>query len=291
MKGEQAGSNIWKYVSHVAGPITAIFGGTHGDERSGVEAVRQLINDFETGSRVLLKGTLCLVLANEKAINFNRRYIKHNLNRLYRERYSSEIDMTSYEYKRAQELKKILSQCTYFLDLHAAPIAEEPFLILEEDHARHFLHIGVEKIIVEWEKLSVENILGAGDIYASRHGAIAATYKSGNYYDKASFERAYEVSLRFLGGLGHVAYEHVSSKEFKPQVFQMYEVVNKNASNFEYAFPVRNFMFIPRGGVFAREGGKEISVSEDSYILIPMEPRKTKVGEEVCYLGRLMGQN
>ena len=47
-----------------------------------------------------------------------------------------------------------------------------------------------------------------------------------------------------------------------------------------------HFQFIQDGKAFAYQNGQPLIVAEDSYLLIPMKPADTRIGEEVCYLGR-----
>ena len=109
---------VVRITSDAAGPRVVMFSGVHGDEISGIHAVEKLFFDFFTGTRVLRKGSLTLARANAQAFAAERRYVKHNLNRLFRDEYGPEIDRDSYEYRRAQELKTLLRDCDYFLDLH-----------------------------------------------------------------------------------------------------------------------------------------------------------------------------
>src|ERR1700722_11849295 len=90
-----------KIKSETDGPRVVMFGGTHGDEMSGVKAVEKLQSDFDTDALSLLKGSLVLVHANEEAIMQKKRYLKYNLNRMYKDSYPSDIDTDAYEYKRA----------------------------------------------------------------------------------------------------------------------------------------------------------------------------------------------
>jgi ornithine carbamoyltransferase len=86
----------------------------------------------KSGARLLItEDTTAAARGNEHALAEERRYIKHNLNRMFREAYGPEIDKSSYEYRRAQELKTVLKNCDYFLDMHSAPTAQEPFLVAE----------------------------------------------------------------------------------------------------------------------------------------------------------------
>ena len=47
---------------------------------------------------------------------------------------------------------------------------------------------------------------------------------------------------------------------------------------------------IKKGDAFAFQNGAPLTVAEDTYLLIPMTPEKTKVHEEVCYLGRKLAR-
>jgi hypothetical protein len=70
------------------------------------------------------------------------------------------------------------------------------------------------------------------------------------------------------------------------EIVDVYEVVTKEADDFRYAGKVDNFQSIEKGEPFAFQNGRAITVSEDSYLLIPMKPEDTRIHEEVCYLGR-----
>jgi hypothetical protein len=152
----------------------------HGDEVSGIHAIESLFLDFFVGTRRLQLGSLTLVRANEQALAAERRYVKHNLNRLFREDYGPEIDRNSYEFKRAQELKTVLRNCDYFLDLHSAPIAQTPFMAAEQGAAGFFSKLGIPRIMTGWNKFSSGAIGGDAGNYAHGHGAKSATLESGS---------------------------------------------------------------------------------------------------------------
>src|SRR3954447_5988734 len=105
---------VVRIVANQKGPRTILFSGIHGDEVSGVHATDKLLFDFLGGTRGLERGTLILARGNEMALHAERRYLKHNLNRLFRLNYGPEIDTSSYEFRRAQELKPLLQNCDYF---------------------------------------------------------------------------------------------------------------------------------------------------------------------------------
>lgn len=279
---------VIRITTEAAGPRVVMFSGVHGDEISGIHAVEKLLFDFFSGSRTLLKGSLTLTRSNARAIAAERRYVKYNLNRMYKDEYGPDIDRNEYEYKRAQELKSILRDCDYFLDLHSAPIAQEPFLIAEQHAIDFFSKLGLPHIIMGWNKFSGGTTGGDGENYANAHGAKAATLESGSHFEKRSNDVAYRTVITMLSLLAMI--EPVADeKHADAEIIDMYAVVTKEADDFRYAGEVQNFQRFARSEAFAFQNGKPMTVSEDSILLIPMKPEDTKVHEEVCYLGRRLG--
>ncbi|HKE47292.1 MAG TPA: succinylglutamate desuccinylase/aspartoacylase family protein, partial [Rhodanobacteraceae bacterium] len=193
---------VVRITTDANGPRVVMFSGVHGDEISGIHAVDKLLFDFFTGARTLLKGSLTLARGNAEAIAAERRYLKYNLNRMYKDEYAPDVDRTAYEYRRAQELKSILRECDYFLDLHSAPIAQDPFLIAEKHAIEFFSRLGLPHIIMGWNKFSGGTTGGDGENYANLHGAIAATLESGSHFEKRSNDVAFRTVITMLSLLG-----------------------------------------------------------------------------------------
>jgi succinylglutamate desuccinylase len=267
------------------GPDVVLFSGLHGDEVSGIHAVEKLFFDMFTGARTLQQGSLTLVRANEQAITAERRYVQHNLNRLFKDEYGPDIDRASYEFSRAQELKTILQNCDYFLDLHSAPTAQAPFIVVEQANVALFSKLGIPKLMTGWSRFSSGAIGGDAENYANAHGAMSATLESGSHFDKRSNDVAYRAILSFLSVLRMIVETDVPASS-PLEVVDVYAVVTKDFDDFRYARQAENFQFIRKGEAFAFQGGRPMTVREDTYVLIPMKPEETKLREEVCYLGR-----
>ena len=278
-------AGVVRIVGDGGGPRVVMFSGVHGDEISGIHAVEKLFFDFFTGARTLLNGSLTLVRANSEAFAAERRYVKHNLNRMFRDSYGPEIDKNSYEYKRAQELKSILRECDYFLDLHSAPIAQEPFLVAEQHAVDFYRKLGLPHIIMGWNKFSGGSTGGDAENYANAHGAKAATLESGSHFEKRSNDVAYRTIVTLLTLLEMIEGTTEQARG-EAEIIDMYAVVTKEADDFRYAGDVANFQRFARNEAFAFQNGKPVTVAEDTILLIPMKPEETKVHEEVCYLGR-----
>jgi succinylglutamate desuccinylase len=175
-----------------------MFCGIHGDEVSGIHAIEKLFFDLFGGSRRLVRGSLVLARANAQAIKAERRYVKHNMNRMFCDSYGPEIDPECYEFQRTQELKPLLEACDYFLDFHSAPLADKPFIVVEQRAVGFYRQLGIAKIMTGWSKFSSGPIGGDTENYANSYGAISATLESGSHFDKASNDIAYRAAVSML---------------------------------------------------------------------------------------------
>ena len=267
------------------GPRVVFSSGIHGNEVSGVHAIEKLLFDFFGGGRVLERGTLTLVRANEQALNVEQRYVKLNMNRLFREAYNDEVDGTCYEFLRAQQLKPLFETCDYFLDFHSAPSAQEPFLVAEQKAVDFYSKLGIGQIITGWSKFSAGSIGGDAENFAGSHGAIAATLESGSHFDKSAIDVSYRAAIAMLQLLDMIDPTQANSVN-KPKIVDMYAVLTKEYPDFRYAGEATNFQPIRNGEIYAYQNGEPLTVAEDSYLLIPMKPEDTRIGEEVGYLGR-----
>jgi succinylglutamate desuccinylase len=182
----------------------------------------------------LLRGSLTLARGNESALAVERRYIKHNLNRMFRDEYGPEIDKTSYEYVRAQELKPLLQNCDYFLDMHSAPTAQEPFLVVEAGPADFYAKLGISRLMTGWSKFSRGTTGGDAENYANSHGAKAATLESGCHFDKSSIDVSNKAALSFLSILEMIEPNERPSP-LPVERYDVYKVVTKDFEDFRYA--------------------------------------------------------
>ena len=251
--------NVIRIKQDDRGPRVVLFSGVHGDEVSGIHAVEKLFFDLFTGARVLQRGSLTLVRANEQAIAAERRYLKHNLNRLFKEDYGAEIDRTSYEFTRAQQLKTVLKDCDFFLDLHSAPTAQEAFIVVEQANLGFFSGLGIPRLMTGWGKFSSGVIGGDAENYANAHGAKSATLEFGSHFDKRSNDAAYKAVVAFLAQLGMIAGSPMTSLE-PLEIVEVYGVVTKDFADFRYAREAENFQFIRKGEAFAFQNGRPLTV-------------------------------
>lgn len=282
---------VIKIDSEISGPKVVFFGSIHGNEPSGRAAIERLFFDLSSGFIKLKNGSVTLGRGNRIAINANKRYVQYNLNRLFKNEYAEDMDMNSYEFKRAQELKTVLEDADYFLDLHSASIANEPFVIVEKQHVDFFSKLGIGKMITGWSKFSDSTIAGDTENFANNHGVVSATLESGSHFDINSYDLAYETVIKMLINLGMIDINFDLHKltSQKSETYEMMFVQTKEYNDFKYVDEPKPFQLYKSGEVIAIQNSQPIIVHEDLYILLPTKNlENVKIGEEVYYLGRLI---
>ncbi len=178
-----------------------IIGGTHGNERTGVEVVRALVaRDIQID-----EGTLTLAFGNVRAIEINERCSTphSDLNRSYFEDLLDREPTGSYEDQRARELAPYIAASDYTIDVHATNKPSEPFVcsLFGERHLQLHTFFPVSKILGDPEYL-----LGGApvttDEYADAFGGAGICYETGQAGDTSRIAEVIDEMLDMLSGLG-----------------------------------------------------------------------------------------
>lgn len=103
-------------------PQITIIGGIHGDEPSGVEIIHMLC-DYLSNHKI--NGSVKLIIANEKALKKNVRYIEKDVNRLFPGNLNGEI----YEERLAAKIFSEIQNSNFVLALHSTKSSPPPFAI------------------------------------------------------------------------------------------------------------------------------------------------------------------
>jgi succinylglutamate desuccinylase len=110
-----------------------IFGGTHGNEWTGIYAVRKFATVL---SKEFPSLNLEFIHANPEAFSINRRYKDEDLNRAFQ--FLDENRKQSYEHQRAKELKELITHNCLVIDLHTTTSNMGNTLILTQDQPINF---------------------------------------------------------------------------------------------------------------------------------------------------------
>lgn len=123
-----------------------IFGGTHGNEWTGVMAVKKYAEFLKEKFKHL---DLHFIHANPEAYLINKRFRDEDLNRAFQFLHENRPD--SYEHKRAREIKELVDSAPCFvIDLHTTTSNMGNTIIITRDHPLNFsIACGIKNKLTE----------------------------------------------------------------------------------------------------------------------------------------------
>ncbi|MEI6479932.1 MAG: succinylglutamate desuccinylase/aspartoacylase family protein [bacterium] len=262
--------NVIELVGREPGPTSMILVGVHGNEKCGVEALNKILSKLE-----IQKGKAFFAYGNPQSIDQNVRYTEANLNRMFKsDELLSEKEKESYEYSRAQFLKKYLDQADVLLDIHASYTpASQRFIICEPNSKEIVKYLPFSLIVSGFDQVEP----GGTDYYMNSIGKIGICVECGYLGDQKSTEIAEESIYTFLR-----AREHVSGERqiYTQNYIQMYSIyITKN--NFKLTKEFSDFEEINLGQVIGTDGKEEVRAQKDSIILFA---RNVETGGEEAFL-------
>ncbi len=183
------------------GPKVVIIASIHGNEPAGMAAYALLKRYFIDEGNELVKGEIRLLKGNIKAREKGVRFLKYDLNRMFFDEYPQGIDQNSYEYQRAQEIKKTIEGANYILDLHSTTSESEPFSILADRHANYsdaIMNIPVAFTSDGWGSFLKGPLMN----WVIPRGMEYVAVECGMNDTKSADETARKVAMAFLNSLG-----------------------------------------------------------------------------------------
>lgn len=136
---------IGRYGDPEQGPTLVIFAGIHGNEPSGIFALKHIFSVLENKAPIF-KGFFTALAGNKPALEKGERYIKHDLNRVWHEDNLSKIineesisedilpDVRE-QFKIYNHIKRIFKNHKppyYFVDLHTTSSDSIPFITMTD---------------------------------------------------------------------------------------------------------------------------------------------------------------
>lgn len=235
-------------------PVITIIGSIHGDEPAGKNAIERVLEQDLTYKRPVQ-----FIIANEKALEANKRYCDVDLNR----NFPGDPDSDDHERRLAPKILDAVGDTTV-LDLHTTHSYPEPFGIIKdltEDGLERVKAAGVENVIHFPEE--------AGALNDFANGVVVET---GHQQTKAAEDNAVDVIKRFLG------YYDVIDHPVEP-VEQRFYQYTETVDGSGWTFVGENFERVPAGTVFARKGD-ETKVAEDDFypILMSTDGYENQIG-------------
>lgn len=265
---------VVKKTSKQPGKTVAIFGGVHGNEGVGVEALYWAIKNIEP-----VRGSIYFIEANPIAIKKNIRQVSKNLNRCF----LSNNNGNSYEDIRARELMAILNECDALLDIHASNTKiATPFIICEYNVLELAEKLNFSIISTGWNNIES----GGTDGYMFLMGKQALCIECGSVFEmKKNIAIAKDSIKKYLQYFG-IINGKISNSNIPKRYISVYKTIIKENKNDKIIFSkdYKDFELLESGAAFVNIGEKSYYAKKGDCIIFPRT--NTEIGSEIFILGK-----
>jgi predicted deacylase len=283
-------------LSGSMGPTVVFIGGMHGNEPSGVLAIRKVITDLNE-KKVALKGRFIGLSGNLPALAANRRFLSKDLNRLWTNDFEQRLeayfsrqlnqesgDQFVSEFQDQLEINEIIAPLVrdesevLFIDLHTTSSKSAPFIgIKDNPDNREFA-----------AKFPVTTVLGIDDYlegpllsYLSDRGHVALAFEAGQHDESESIQNHVSFIYFTLVTAGIISPESIPDFDLHQQQLAgdgesagILEVIFRHAIAAEDKFKMnpgyRNFVPIKKGESLAEDRNGPIKAQQDGRIFMPL---------------------
>ena len=272
------------YTSNKPGPLLFISGGIHGNEPSGVNALKKVFKILEA-EKPQIVGTLVGVTGNQRALEKGVRYIDEDLNRTWTEKNIKSGALDTHEKKEMFEIIEVLERYPeadfekrYFLDCHTTSSSSKPYISVQKVNDNDsWAHQFPTYIIRGFSDI----VYGCIDHYLSRIGVTGFVFEGGQH-ESPDAEMHHEgmiwLALSKACGLDLDSLQTYPEavkymKDMKPnqKTFEIeYRHEIKDGATFKMQQGYKNFQPIKKGELLAIEDGQELTSNWDAYIFMPL---------------------
>lgn len=256
-----------------SGKKLAIFCGTHGNELTGIKAVKETLKEIK-----IEKGEIFFIFVNPPAIKKQIRQINKNLNRCFIKNNKGQY----YEDKRAKKLMKILDKCDALLDLHASPGKQStPFAICEKNAFKIVGKMNINIISYNWDKIEP----GAADSYMNQQHKIGICLECGSIYETSKNIKLTKTYIyQFLQHFQAIK-TNIRPNQQKKTLIKAKKVIIKKSSDFKFSKNYKDFEKLTPGKTFARDKNKIYKAKKNECIIFPNP--QAELNTEACIIGEL----
>jgi predicted deacylase len=278
------------------GPHALITAVVHGNELCGAIALDFLFRENVRPSRGRLSLAFCNVAAYLSFARDNptaSRFVDEDFNRLWS---PERLDgfQRSAEVARARELRPIVDDADFLLDIHSMQIATAPLMLCGplEKGRRFARQVGVPQTIVSDAGHPagprMRDYGGFGDPASPKNALLV---ECGQHWERSSADMAKETALRFLATLDMIDAPILTRFGLQPtparqELIEVTHAITISGGSFTFAENYQGLEVIPRRGTeIARDGSKPVLTPYDDCVLI-MPSRRLSRGQTAVRLGR-----
>ncbi len=289
---QQIGNHIWQVTAGAPGPHVVIIGGTHGNELTGIEVVKQMIADVDAGSLKLLKGQLTFVMGNPKAVERGTRGSEDHadLNRMFDPERLKQPPNGSYEDERARELAALFVKTDVLLDLHSTNKPSEPFICADTTEKHEHIYRWFEARRVVWDP---DHLLGKGrpvttEEFVDLSGGVGVAYETGQAGDTTRVGEVGEQVKDVLRDVGVLRGTPGRAPKTAFEAYHMVEELLLHEDGWSWADGFGNGSWEPvkQREVVGYHGQLPHYSTMDGVILFPKIKEHWKVGKPVGFIAK-----
>ena len=264
---------IIQIIGKDQGSTSMILAGVHGNETCGVEAFKKILPNLE-----IEKGRVLFCYGNPRAIKTNVRFAEVNLNRMFKkDKLLSANERNSYEYKRAQFIKKYLNKAEALLDIHSSFTPNSRAFIICEANAKGLAkYLPADLVVSGFDQAEP----GGTDSYMNSIGKIGICIECGYLGDSQAVEIAEKSIFAFFKARGHITNDIRPHKQSYTRIYYLY-MTKTNKFNLVKSFD--DFEEISKGQIIGIDGTQKIRAKKAGIILFAINSQK--IGDEAFLLG------
>ena len=285
---------IHKILGKPHQPTCVFIGGIHGNEPSGIVAIQHVFDTIEQEG-IEVKGSIIGLRGNLQAIALGKRFLTHDLNRVWTQKKLDELSKDSKvaEAKEMAEIKQYLDSTIanataslYFVDLHTTSSHSPPFVILDDTIRNRTLAnaMPIPKVLGFLEQLQ-GTILG----YYGDKGPVTLVIEAGQHVEHSSEQRhiaAIWVVLVETGIISKKQAPFKESVELLKQASQPFpevvETIKRYGLAINDAFEMQpgfeNFCTVQEGQLLAHHNNIPVLADSKSMLFMPLYQKQGEDG-------------
>lgn len=275
---------IGTYETGNEGALLFISAGIHGNEPSGVTALKNVFKLLES-EKPEISGKVVGFSGNRTALEKGLRYIDEDLNRTWTEKNVESQKRNTNEKREMFEIIEILKTYSesrnakrYFLDCHTTSSDSPPYISVQEVGENDaWAHRFPVYIIRGFSDI----VCGCIDHYLSRIGITGFVFEGGQHESKDAI--AYHEGMIWLALVEACGLDLKSLSEFPKAVEKLskqkenqktFEIVDRhsieNNDEFEMHPGYENFQSIKKGEFLATKNGEKVLSTWNAFIFMPL---------------------
>ncbi|NGP89560.1 succinylglutamate desuccinylase/aspartoacylase domain-containing protein [Fodinibius halophilus] len=273
------------------GPTVVVLAGMHGNERAGVEAVKNVIGTLH-GIEPPIDGHLLGLRANISALEQNMRYIDEDMNRIWFPSVISEVretpekELGSSERVEMKRLLRILDNIenrtngpVILADVHTFSADGWMFTITSSDPKQRKL---LSKLHVPMVFGIEESLLGTALGYYQKQGFVSFGLEGGQHRHQLTEYNTTASLMLLLQAVGCIEQQYVDqikkyekhmrshTKYLPVETELVYQHIIESGDEFRMQPGYKNFQPVKKGEWLASDKEGKIVARCDGYILMPL---------------------